>query len=93
MESGRWNFWRRGLEVNCDGLDSFIQPTDHFGLAGDRDDSGAGVKKCEGLYGVVCNRDADVYAMGRYANDWGGHYCLDHVPTGFVITDQMKEKK
>jgi hypothetical protein len=50
------------------------------------------VKKCEGLYGVVCNRDADVYAMGRYANDWGGHYCLDHVPTGFVITDRIKEQ-
>lgn len=35
----------------------------------------------------ICANAADVYAMGKYAGDWGGRYCLDHVPTGFIITD------
>jgi hypothetical protein len=34
-----------------------------------------------------CGKPAEVYAMGKYAGDWGGRYCLTHVPTGFMITD------
>jgi hypothetical protein len=40
------------------------------------------MKTCEN-----CEKPAAVYAMGKYAGDWGGSYCLAHVPTGFIITD------
>jgi hypothetical protein len=36
-----------------------------------------------------CANPAEVYAMGRYAGDWGGRYCLTHVPGGFMITDRL----
>jgi hypothetical protein len=49
-------------------------------------------KTCEN-----CGKPADVYAMGKYAGDWAGRYCLTHVPTGFMITDsytlENKESK
>jgi hypothetical protein len=40
------------------------------------------MKTCEN-----CGKPAEVYAMGKYAGDWGGRYCLDHVPSWFMITD------
>ena len=36
-----------------------------------------------------CGKPAEVYAMGKYAGDWGGRYCLAHVPKGFTITDHL----
>ncbi len=35
-----------------------------------------------------CGARADVYAMGRGSGDWGGRYCADHVPAGFITTDR-----
>lgn len=46
------------------------------------------MSKCE-----ACAKVADVYAMGKYAGDWGGRYCLDHIPTGFIITDRYDTEK
>ena len=36
----------------------------------------------------VCKDNADVYAMGGGANDWGGRYCNAHIPKGFFVTDR-----
>ena len=40
----------------------------------------------------ICQKPAQVYAMGTGANDWGGRYCLAHVPNGFMITDNYTKK-
>ena len=40
-----------------------------------------------------CGKPAEVYAMGKCAGDWGGRYCLAHVPTGFMITDTLTNKE
>jgi hypothetical protein len=37
-----------------------------------------------------CSNPAKVYAMGKYSGDWGGRYCLDHIPAGFIITDRYE---
>lgn len=37
-----------------------------------------------------CSAPAEVYAMGKYSGDWGGQYCLDHIPAGFIITDRYE---
>lgn len=37
----------------------------------------------------ICGVAAEVHAMGPYAGDWAGHYCLAHVPKGFRITDTL----
>lgn len=37
-----------------------------------------------------CGAKATVYAMGPYAGDWGGRYCDLHIPTGFLVTDKIK---
>lgn len=36
----------------------------------------------------ICQNQADVYAMGGGANDWGGRYCNAHIPKGFFVTDR-----
>jgi hypothetical protein len=30
--------------------------------------------------------------MGKYAGDWGGNYCDDHIPEGFFVSDRYAEK-
>ena len=37
-----------------------------------------------------CGAKATVYAMGPYAGDWAGYYCDLHIPTGFRVTDKIK---
>lgn len=39
-----------------------------------------------------CGAPAQVYAMGKGAGDWGGRYCLAHIPTGFIITDHYEDR-
>jgi hypothetical protein len=39
-----------------------------------------------------CGTVAAVYAMGKGSGDWGGRYCEDHIPTGFIITDRYDTK-
>jgi hypothetical protein len=43
------------------------------------------VKKCDG----GCGRPASIYAMGPNSGDWGGFYCLNCKPSGFIITDYL----
>jgi hypothetical protein len=31
---------------------------------------------------------ATVYAMGRGSGDWGGRFCDQHIPSGFIVTDR-----
>jgi len=40
------------------------------------------MRKCEN-----CGATAAVYAMDTCPGGWGGHYCLDHIPTKFQIVD------
>jgi hypothetical protein len=41
----------------------------------------------------ICEKPAEVYAMGKYAGDWGGRYCLPHVPAGFIVTDTLTQTR
>jgi hypothetical protein len=40
-----------------------------------------------------CSAPAKVYAMGIYAGDWGGYYCLNCIPKGFMITDRIEQER
>jgi hypothetical protein len=46
------------------------------------------MKTCEN-----CGEPAEVYAIGKYAGDWGGRYCLTHIPAGFMITDTLTNEE
>jgi hypothetical protein len=46
------------------------------------------IKTCE-----ICGKLAEVYAVGKYAGDWGGRYCLAHIPVGFMIIDTLNKKE
>lgn len=37
-----------------------------------------------------CGRDASVYAMDRIAGGWGGYFCLNCKPRGWIISDYLK---
>lgn len=43
------------------------------------------MKTCEN-----CGAEATVYAMGPYSGDWAGYYCELDIPTGFRVTDKIK---
>ena len=45
-------------------------------------------KVCE-----TCYDPATVYAMDTYSGGWGGRYCNDHIPAGFIITDRFDNQK
>lgn len=42
---------------------------------------------------LLCERRADVYAGGPYANDWADYYCHDHIPAGFRVWDRLDKQK
>lgn len=41
-------------------------------------------KKCDGR---GCSHEADVYALDPYPDGWGGWYCDDCAPSGWLVVD------
>lgn len=39
-----------------------------------------------------CGKAAEVYAGGRHAGDWADYYCVDHIPTGFHVFDDLRNR-
>lgn len=43
------------------------------------------------LHKCHCGEHAAVYAMDPMPNGWADYYCLNHVPSGWQITDRLTE--